>query len=100
MTKKWSIGLIALFMFVLSLTIGFYASATAGLGDPIPHRKCLPGDFEVFIGQCCPAPNNGLGVYTASGCYYEDNIGCSCTGIYPEGGGNPYGCPLECGVPR
>ncbi len=93
---KHIVSLILTFVFVIGITVGFNVSATAGLADPPLLPKCAPWDVEVVMGQCCPAPNNGLGVYSASGCLYEDNIGCSCMGL-PPGGGNPYGCTLWCG---
>jgi hypothetical protein len=97
MKTKHFVSLVLLFAFVFSTVAAFSLTANAGSGPPL--RKCDPWDPYVVAGQCCPAPNNGLGVYTASGCLYEDNISCSCMGL-PPGGGNPYNCPLYCGTPE
>jgi hypothetical protein len=94
MTKKWSISLIALFMFVLSLTVGFYSTGNTlsdpGFGKPI--APCIPLD-------CCETPNGGTGVWIWDGgptCF------CSCTGGNVAGGfnPNPYNCLMECGEPQ
>jgi hypothetical protein len=93
MTKKWSIGFIALFMFVLSLTVGFYSTGNT-LSDPgghVPPAPCIQYG-------CCSAPNNGTGVWIYNAITME--CFCSCTGGDVPGGYNPYNCPLDCGEPQ
>lgn len=98
MKAKHFISLALLFAFVFGTVAGFSLNAQAGSGPPL--LKCIFPDYKVYEGHCCPAPNNGLGVYTTTGCLIADNIHCSCMGLGPEGGGNPYNCPLYCGTPE
>jgi hypothetical protein len=96
MKHKQILGLVMTFLLVFGMTAGFYISAGAGYEPPPLEPKCAPWDPYVVAGHCCDAPNNGLGVYTATGCLYADNISCSCSGLGPNGS-NPYGCELYCG---
>jgi len=91
MTKKWSIGLIMLFVFAISITFGFYSTGYTLSGPPGPPIPCTPY-------TCCVTADGGSGVWIYNAAARQ--CWCSCMGGGVEGGYNPYNCPLNCSLPH
>ncbi len=103
MRFKHLIGLVLIFALAFGFTAGLNMSAFAGLEDPGRDPDLCdgaPGDYWVVEGRCCDAPWGGSGVWTGTGCRYEDNISCSCSGLLGPPPNNPKSCPLICGTPQ